>query len=390
VTDVVVVGSIAREIDVGAEGVRSRRLAGSGLLAALVAQRLGAKTALAGFVGEDDLPTLRELADAVGVDTSAVITVPGASPQFVFSDATGAGMPHPAFRPSEWLPTEAPELPRAAAVLVFGIPGFDCVARGWLGSADLRDSMVVWDRQGWLSAARDSTAVATLPCARRLQLTKLDELGGELGTPPDVHLLARLPLPGFHTTVIKNGPWGSEVFTADGERHAVPAFDVVVKRSVGSGDAYAGALTASIARGSSIVDGVTRATAVAASMIADDVSPPPADLEDRARRLAETTPRSNVRLELLHEVQIELRAAVRSPAGALGSAAIKSGLDALGLKTHVVDNTASHAIVVSVTRRGEPLWSDVVDLGATERHRTVHDVVRQVARVVREALAVQG
>jgi hypothetical protein len=47
-TDLLVVGGIAREIDIAAVGDHEIRLAGSALVAALVAAHLGARVSLAG------------------------------------------------------------------------------------------------------------------------------------------------------------------------------------------------------------------------------------------------------------------------------------------------------------------------------------------------------
>jgi ribokinase len=326
-----------RELDLDDTGRSTPRLAGSGLVSAIVARRLAVNVALAGFAGADDRTALSELSEGLGIDMGAVVAVPGASPQFVFRDPCGLAGPQPEFRPSERLPEgNPPLLPSARVVLVFGMPGFDALRAGWFDALDLAASTVLWDRQSWLSAARDSSAMSRLSCARRIQLTKLDEVAAETGESVSHVLLGRLPLPGFDAAVVKDGGWGGEVIDADGRR-GLMAFDVPVRRSIGSGDAFAGALGAFLAHGCDLRSAAQRAAAVAAYLISEDPVIAPADLAARATLVANSVRGSHVGRAALERVSVSVNASAHGLVARMAARAARDALMVLGLRAEVVD-----------------------------------------------------
>lgn len=159
------------------------------------------------------------------------------------------------YRPAEQLPSRAPEVPRARIVIVFGVPDCDPVQMGWLGAGD-SSATVIWDRQGWLSRARDAKAIVQLEARRRIYLA--NEL--ESVEDADVDSFAEMewiqPLDGFDVSVVKQGETGVVVYERDGDEvltTPVPAFPVPAKSTIGSGDVFAGVLAARLARGETTV-----------------------------------------------------------------------------------------------------------------------------------------
>ena len=73
-----------------------------------------------------------------------------------------------------------PEIPKAGIVVAFGIPDCDPVEMGWLGSGD-DDATMIWDRQGWLSRARDARAIVQLQACRRIYLANEREAIEDVG-----------------------------------------------------------------------------------------------------------------------------------------------------------------------------------------------------------------
>ncbi len=262
---VLVVGGIFREILDGDSTPRPR-MGGSGLTAAIIAARLGAQTTLASYVGADDAEAVFALLDAAGVDRSAVSVLPGASGTFVFPASNISGHPWPIYRPAEAVPQgQPPSLVAADVALVFGMPDFDAVAAGWLDRVS--DALLVWDRQGWMSRARDWRGAAQLAPRRKLYVANLDEACEEFAAPSADMAFARLPPEGFAAAIVKRGAEGCTVIEAESEAVGVAGFPVDVRSTIGSGDAFAGALTSGLEEGSALVEAARRANAAASAFL---------------------------------------------------------------------------------------------------------------------------
>jgi sugar/nucleoside kinase (ribokinase family) len=288
--DVVVVGGIYREVLDG-DAVPRRRLGGSGLVAAIIAARLGAVTALVSFIGLEDAATGLAMLDAANVDSSQVDSLPGASGTFVFPSKTQH--PWPMYRPAEATPTTKPSIPAARAYLVFGMPDFDAVAEGWLELLP-RDATLLWDRQGWLSRARDYSSVSSLRPAIKVYLANEDEALTEFGSGTD-DLISRLPPEGYEWAAIKRGRDGCvlvERSVHGNTHHLVDGFPVDTLDTIGSGDAFAGGLAASIATRGSALNSATMANAVASAFIRLNCDPLAPGLPESARALLAPQPGS--------------------------------------------------------------------------------------------------
>ena len=285
--DVVVVGGIFREILDGDTNPRPR-LAGSGLVAAIISARLGANTALATFIGQEDAPTAVAMLDAAKVDASPVVTLPGASGTFVFPSE--GSRPWPMYRPAEAIPAIAPNIPHASVYVVFGMPDFDPIAEGWLQKLP-QDATLLWDRQGWLSRARDHSAAAQLTPKGKIYLANEDEALADFSAASTQELISTLPPAGFRWAVVKRGRDGCVVVerTANGNSvDSARGFPVETSDTIGSGDAFAGGLAARIADGVRLQEAVGGANAVASVFLKLGCDPLAPELPEAARTLIET------------------------------------------------------------------------------------------------------
>lgn len=276
-----VVGGIFREILDGDASPKTR-MGGSGLTAAIVAARLGAETSLASYVGDEDADTVHAMLNAVGVEHSALAILPGASGTFVFpAENPNDPRPWPMYRPAEAVPSDIPQLSNADMILVFGIPDFDPVAQGWLDRLP-KHAGLIWDQQGWMSRARDSRAAANLPPRSKLYLANLDEARQEFPAESTDATLGSLPPAGYDAAVVKRGPHGCTVITPGARPRMVdiPGFSLSVSSTIGSGDAFAGALAATLAP-SDVVMAARTANAVAAAFLLCDGDPLDPALLDR-------------------------------------------------------------------------------------------------------------
>jgi sugar/nucleoside kinase (ribokinase family) len=253
VSDVLIVGGVFREV-LDADTTPRSRYGGSGLTAAVAAAQLGAETVLAGAVGAEDEQAVRALVAAAGV-TDELLTVAGASGTFAFPTRADERSPWPLYRPAESRPGHVPQLPAAEVVLVFGIPDYDPVADGWLRDV-ASSATLVWDRQGWLSRARDATSVVALTASRKIYLANAREEAEEAEVAEDAVTLERQPPPGFSDAIIKLGADGVAVVDAthDTAMTHVAAFPVTVTTTIGAGDVFAGALAARLATGIRLVE----------------------------------------------------------------------------------------------------------------------------------------
>jgi sugar/nucleoside kinase (ribokinase family) len=282
--DVVVIGGIYREVLEGNSDAPKSRLLGSGLTAAIISSRFEAKTSLVSFVGEQDWDTLALILGASGVDGSNVRMMRGRSGTFVFPASTEAtDTPWPMYRPAEDIPDSLPALPSAAVYLAFGFPDFDPVLTGTLDALP-SGATLLWDRQGWLSRTRDCDGVARSPAQRKIYLANRSEAEEEFALPID-QLPERLPPPGFQAAVIKDGPRGTSIMNGIGRTQRMtlePSFPVETGSTIGSGDVFAGALAASLARGDAMRSSVLLGNAAASCYLHLDCDP----LGDRIRDCA--------------------------------------------------------------------------------------------------------
>ena len=247
---VLVVGGIFREV-LDADTSPHLRYGGSGLAASVAAARFGARVALASYVGAEDEAAVRSELQLAGVDDRAVLSVPGASGTFAFPAHEVDRRPWPMYRPAESLPHEVPLVPSADMVLAFGIPDCDPVRLGWLGTGG-NYGTVIWDRQGWLSNARDAGAILQIEGRRRIYLANELEAIEDAQVGSVNEALLNQPPRGFDVAVVKRGEDGVVVVGAEKVSSGpvvIPAFWVNARTTIGSGDVFAGAFAASLASG---------------------------------------------------------------------------------------------------------------------------------------------
>ena len=252
-TDVLVVGGIFREV-LDADTVPRLRYGGSGLTASIAAARFGASVALASYVGAEDEETVRAELQLAKVDDSAVLSAAGASGTFLFPAHYDQSRPWPMYRPAEAIPHRLRPIPDADVAVVFGIPDCDPVELGWVDAGGGYKT-IIWDRQGWLSRARDDSAILKVRADRRIYVAN------ELETIEDARVnslpeaLAEQPPQGFDAAVIKRGTDGVIVVETANQfatQTIVPAFPVCTDTTIGSGDVFAGVLAAHLASGDPI------------------------------------------------------------------------------------------------------------------------------------------
>ncbi|MCL4553509.1 MAG: PfkB family carbohydrate kinase, partial [Candidatus Marsarchaeota archaeon] len=192
--------------------------------------------------------------------------VAGASGIFVFPAHQNSERPWPMYRPAEAVPTTLPgSVPAARVVVAFGIPDFDPVSSGWL-SGLRSDVVLVWDRQGWLSRARDSAAARALAPAMKIYVANEQEALEEARASTIREVLLQPP-PGFRVSLIKRGIRGVTVVerTKQGILCNVgEAFPVETESTIGSGDVFLGAFAARLSIGDSCVDAATWGCAASA------------------------------------------------------------------------------------------------------------------------------
>ena len=252
--DVLVIGGIFREV-LDADTVPRQRYGGSGLTSSVAAARFGARVGLASYVGTDDEQTVRAELEVAGVDDQAVLSVAGACGTFVYPTHQRQMRLGPMYRPAEAVPAEAPEIPTSKIIVAFGIPDFDPLLEGWLSPVN-RQATVIWDRQGWLSRARDATEILRLNALRHIYLANEDEAIDDAQASSFDEAVMVHPASGFDVAVIKRGETGVVVIEENlGEVSCipVPAFPVNASSTVGSGDVFAGVFAARLAIGDSFV-----------------------------------------------------------------------------------------------------------------------------------------
>ena len=252
--DVLVVGGIFREV-FDADTKPNMRYGGSGLTASVAAARFSVETALASYVGTDDEGQVRSILGEAGVDGGTVIPVGGMCGVFAYPTDQGNKQPWPMYRPAEAIPTIIPTLPESKVVVAFGFPDFDPIAEGWLDGL-VTQSTVIWDRQGWLSRARDASGVLRLGVSKCIYLANEDEAAVDASASSFEETMAAQPADGFDVAIIKRGETGVVVAERSPEGvlfAAVPAYPVNTNCTVGTGDIFAGTLAARLALGDSVV-----------------------------------------------------------------------------------------------------------------------------------------
>jgi sugar/nucleoside kinase (ribokinase family) len=281
--DVLVVGGVFVEV-LEADRQGRPRFGGSGLCAAMAAAAFEASTALAGAVGENDDRAVRSLLEASGIDHRALVAASGSSGTFIFAHAQDPAHPWPLYRPAEGTPDVVPELPNARVVLAFGIPDFDPLASGWLAS--LQPEFLIWDRQGWLSRAHDNSRAARVTAGSRIYVANAQEALADLGATekPD-------PPKGFNAALVKDGARGVRLIQQRQEGRfelRIQAFHVEAESTVGSGDVFAGALAASLARDADLVEAIRVGCAAASVSLSRRHNLLTREDADEARRLLAT------------------------------------------------------------------------------------------------------
>jgi ribokinase len=335
------------------EGGRWRsQIGGSGFTAAIASAASGAKTVLAGWVGADEADTARELLVTEGVDCAALAVLPGASGRFVVADPADGSSPQPQYRPFESTPQglPRPRLPATRTVLAFGAPELDVIADGWLDEPD-DERTLLWDRQGWISRARDSRLAALVPARHRIWLGNLDEARLETGADRDVQAVASLPLAGFGAALVKAGPWGVLHVTADGSETPIGAYPAAGRWSLGTGDAFAGAVAARLAEGATEVDAARWGCAFAATMLGEPGNVAGAAVGEAARALIEhpglfVDPRAV-------ETLVCRVACAPTPAGRVLVSALSARLSHLGLRRGEGCATPADVVVADLEEASE-------------------------------------
>lgn len=232
---------------------------GPAATAAVVAARLGHRTAFVGAVGEDD-EGQRIVAglELEGVDTSGVVIVPGAP--------SGASMVIIALATSTRAISNRPP------------PLVDLAEQSRVRDLLTSSAWIHVDHIGW------HPTLAALTGARRRPLLSFD--GGHhvedftcagldlyvptvealiirYGDRPIRELLQTAQAEGARTVVATQGADGAFVLGPDGRAVHVGSFPVEVVSTLGAGDVFHGALVAELAHGHHLIEAVRRANAVA-------------------------------------------------------------------------------------------------------------------------------
>ena len=192
------------------------------------------------------------------------------------------------YRPAEATPILPPQhLPCSQIVLVFAIPDYDPIAEGWLDAvAPFRT--VIWDRQGWLSRARDSSAIAGMSLEHKIYLANESEAAEEAHTDSIDATLQMQPPSGFEVAVIKGGAKGVTVVERSGDStriERIPAFPVQTSSSIGSGDVFAGVFAARLAQKDIPVEAAHWACAAAAVALQSGTNRLGDDADEAVKRL---------------------------------------------------------------------------------------------------------
>lgn len=261
---------------------RAPRIGGSGFTAAIAAARYGAEVSLAGWVGADKADETFALLDGAGVDRVGVLVLDGETTRYRIGDPADVMTPMPSVTIGVTPDRAAPALPSSSVVLCFGTPGFDVVRTGWLDRA-AEGAVLLFDRQGSQSMVLGATMATTVPATRRILLGNVYEMVTETKASGMTRVVEALPAAGFDLALVKTGAWGVlGVGPACGDARGFGAFDVPIRSTIGSGDVFAGIVSALMAQGRDVLDAVPEAVAAAGAWIACSADAPPANLRQRA------------------------------------------------------------------------------------------------------------
>lgn len=233
---------------------------GPAATAAVVAARLGHRTAFVGAVGDDDEgERILTGLQAEGVDTSATVVRAGArSGASVIVVAKTSATRAISNRPLP--PVDLAAQPGVRALLAESAwVHLDHV--GWRATMDALGSMLSRPRISYDGGHQvpDFTAAGL-----DLYAPTLEALRVRYGDQPEADLLRTAGAESGGSVVATRGSAGSLILDDDGDCHAVAPFPVEVVSTLGAGDVFHGALVAGLAAGYAFTDAVRRANAVAA------------------------------------------------------------------------------------------------------------------------------
>ena len=233
---------------------------GPAATAAVVAARLGHRTAFVGAVGDDDEgDRILTGLQAEGVDTSTTVVLRGAR--------SGASLVVVARRSATRAISNRPLPPVDLAAQ----PG----VRDLLGDS----AWVHVDHLGWRPTRDALSSMASRPrisydgghqvphfraAGLDLYAPTIEALQIRYGDQPDVDLLRTAGSESGGAVVATQGSAGALVLDDGRDCHRIAAFPVEVVSTLGAGDVFHGALVAGLASGYPLTDAVRRANAVAA------------------------------------------------------------------------------------------------------------------------------
>lgn len=230
---------------------------GPAATAAVAAARLGARTAFAGVIGDDDEGE-RIVAglEAEGVDTSAILRVnnrrSGAS-LIIVSDGN-----------------------ESRAIVTRPVPPVRFPATGPFRDAIAAASWVHVDHLGWSAvqplapgirlSVDGGNPIAQLSLAAvELYVPTIEQLSADFGTALDEeHLVQASISHGARSVVATNGAHGAWICRGRGPVVHVPAVSTRIVSTLGAGDVFHGALLAAVSAGYELTDAVAIANEVAA------------------------------------------------------------------------------------------------------------------------------
>lgn len=233
---------------------------GPAATAAVVAARLGHRTAFVGSVGDDDEGE-RIVAglQLEGIDTTGVVVVPGAlsgASVVVVTSATAT-----------------------RAISNRPLPLVDLAEQARVRDLLAASAWVHVDHIGWSPAIVAESAsrgaplvsfdgghqVAGFTCGGlELYVPTVEALTIRYGVRPVPELLRTAQAEGARTVVATHGADGAFALDHNGRLEHVESFSVDVVSTLGAGDVFHGALVSELAHGFGLVDAVRRANAVAA------------------------------------------------------------------------------------------------------------------------------
>jgi 5-dehydro-2-deoxygluconokinase len=288
-----------------------KSIGGTSTNVAVAAARLGLRAATVTKVGDDSMGDYvrHALEHTFGVDTRWVGVHPTLATPLAFAVLDPASDPHVFFyreprAPDQDLTTDDVPLELIGDVPVVWIPA-SCVAwepsrstvHAVLDARARRPHTVLdldWRPMFWSSAADATEHVAPLLDRVTIAIGNRAECEIAVGTGDPDEAADRLLARGLQTAIVKLGPDGVLVATADGTRERIPPFEIDVVCGLGSGDAFGGALCHALVHGHDLVDAARRGNAagaiVAGRMMCADDMPTINDIDALLQGAGGTTP----------------------------------------------------------------------------------------------------